>query len=146
MLLTGHFGPITGKQRIREELTRLRDAVAYIHDQTVAGMNAGKDVYTLMRQIDLPPNLEVGQGYGMVRWDVRAIWENYAGWFHHRSTTELYPVAPSNVSADLLELAGADAIVGRARKALGGATRCARSPWPRSSTTSRRTTKGPGMC
>ncbi|HME49819.1 MBL fold metallo-hydrolase [Mycobacterium sp.] len=119
VLLTGHFGPITGKQRIREELTRLRDAVAYIHDQTVAGMNAGKDVYTLMRQIALPPNLEVGQGYGMVRWDVRAIWENYAGWFHHRSTTELYPVAPSNVSADLLELAGADAIVGRARKALG---------------------------
>ncbi len=27
-------------------------------------------------------------------WNVRAIWENYAGWFHHRSTTELYGVAP----------------------------------------------------
>ena len=119
VLLTGHFGPITGKRRIRDELTRLRDAVAYIHDRTVAGMNAGKDVYTLMREITLPPELELGEGYGMVRWDVRAIWENYAGWFHHRSTTELYPVAPSNGWADLLELAGADAIVGRARKALG---------------------------
>jgi len=119
VLLTGHFGPVTGKQRIRSELTRLRDAVAYIHDQTVAGMNAGKDVYTLMREITLPPELEVGEGYGMVRWDVRAIWENYAGWFHHRSTTELYPVQPERVSADLLDLAGGDAIVGRARRALG---------------------------
>jgi glyoxylase-like metal-dependent hydrolase (beta-lactamase superfamily II) len=119
VLLTGHFGPITGEQRIREELTRLRDAVAYIHDQTVAGMNAGKDVYTLMREIALPPELQVGEGYGMVRWDVRAIWENYAGWFHHRSTTELYPCAPRDIWADLLELAGADAIVGHARHALG---------------------------
>ena len=47
------------------------------HDQTVAGMNAGKDVYTLMREITLPPELDVGQGYGKVSWSVRAIWENY---------------------------------------------------------------------
>jgi alkyl sulfatase BDS1-like metallo-beta-lactamase superfamily hydrolase len=118
VLLTGHFGPITGKHRIRAELTRLRDAVAYIHDQTVAGMNAGKDVLTLMRDVALPPELEVGEGYGMVRWNVHAIWENYAGWFHHRSTTELYPVGPESISADLVELAGADAILVRARTLL----------------------------
>jgi alkyl sulfatase BDS1-like metallo-beta-lactamase superfamily hydrolase len=66
----------------------------------------------------LPPELEVGEGYGMVPWNVRAIWENYAGWFHHRSTTELYSVGPESVSADLVGLAGADAIVGRARALL----------------------------
>ena len=78
-------------------------------------MNAGKDVRTLMREITLPEQLEVGQGYGKVAWDVRAIWENYSGWFHHRSTTELYPVGPDAVSADLVELAGADALIDRAR-------------------------------
>lgn len=119
VLLTGHFGPITGKDRIHAELTRLRDAVAHIHDQTVAGMNAGKGVLTLMREVSLPPDLEVGEGYGMVRWNVRAIWENYAGWFHHRSTTELYPVGPESISGDLVDLAGADAIVGLARTHLG---------------------------
>jgi len=118
VLLTGHFGPITGKDRIRAELTRLRDAVAYVHDQTVAGMNAGKDVLTLMREVVLPPELVVGEGYGMVRWNVRAVWENYAGWFHHRSTTELYPVGPQSVSADLLDLAGAEAVIVRARALL----------------------------
>jgi alkyl sulfatase BDS1-like metallo-beta-lactamase superfamily hydrolase len=68
-----------------------------------------------MREITLPEHLEVGQGYGKVPWGVRAIWENYSGWFHHRSTTELYPVDPVDISADLVELAGADALVARAQ-------------------------------
>jgi glyoxylase-like metal-dependent hydrolase (beta-lactamase superfamily II) len=115
VLLTGHFDPIRGGALIDAELTRLRDAVQYLHDETVAGMNAGKDVRTLMREITLPEHLEVGQGYGKLAWDVRAIWENYSGWFHHRSTTELYAIGPEAVSADLVELAGADALIDRAR-------------------------------
>ncbi|MEX0579859.1 MAG: MBL fold metallo-hydrolase [Mycobacterium sp.] len=115
VLLTGHFAPITGGERIQFELTRLCDAVQYVHDATVEGMNSGKDVRTLMREITLPSHLEVGQGYGKVAWGVRAIWENYSGWFHHRSTTELYPVDPGAISADLVHLAGADAIVARAQ-------------------------------
>lgn len=115
LLVTGHFDPIAGADRIDAELTRLRNAIQYIHDETVAGMNAGKDVRTLMREIALPPEYDVGQGYGKVAWDVRAIWENYSGWFHHRSTTELYPVGFDAVAADVVELAGADALVDRAR-------------------------------
>ncbi len=114
ILITGHFDPIVGEELIDTELARLRDAVRYVHDQTVAGMNAGKDVRTLMAEVTLPPHLAVGQGYGAVPWDVRAIWENYSGWFHHRSTTELYPTGPETVAADLVELAGADSLVARA--------------------------------
>lgn len=115
ILVTGHFDPISGAEVIEAELTRLRDAIEHIHDQTVLGMNAGKDVRTLMQEITLPAECEVGQGYGKVAWDVRAIWENYSGWFHHQSTTELYPVGFDAVAADVVELAGADALVGRAR-------------------------------
>jgi alkyl sulfatase BDS1-like metallo-beta-lactamase superfamily hydrolase len=116
ILITGHFDPIAGADRISEELSRLRDAIAYVHDRTVEGMNAGKDVRSLMREIQLPPELEVGEGYGKVSWDVRAIWENYSGWFHHRSTTELYDTGPEEVSTDIVELAGADRIVARAQE------------------------------
>ncbi|CPR10939.1 metallo-beta-lactamase [Mycobacterium bohemicum DSM 44277] len=115
LLVTGHFDPIAGAERIDAELTRLREAIRYVHDQTVEGMNAGKDVRTLMREITLPPDREVGQGYGKVAWDVRAIWENYSGWFHHASTTELYPIGFDAVAADIVELAGADALLARAR-------------------------------
>ncbi len=116
VLLTGHFDPIVGADVIDAELVRLRDAVLFVHDRTVEGMNDGVDVQTLMRDIVLPPELEVGQGYGKVSWDVRAIWETYAGWFHHDSTTELYPFDASPAQAELVELAGgADAVLGRAQ-------------------------------
>lgn len=114
VLLTGHFDPIRGADRIDAELVRLRDAVQYIHDETVAAMNAGEDVRDLMARITLPAHLEVGQGYGKVSWNVRAIWENYNGWFHHRSTTELYPIGHESISSDLVELAGAEALCDRA--------------------------------
>ncbi len=119
LLLVGHHGPVAGRALIRDELLRLRGAVEYVHDATVRGMNAGKDVHTLMREIELPPGLEVGQGYGKVSWSVRAIWETYAGWFHHRSTTELYATPPESVHGDLVELAGGpDPVAARARARL----------------------------
>ena len=106
---------------MRANCERVRDAVQYVHDATVAGMNAGTDVRTLMRDIALPPELEVGEGYGKVSWDVRAIWENYAGWFHHQSTTELYDVPASSVHGDILDAAGgADGLVERASARLAG--------------------------
>jgi alkyl sulfatase BDS1-like metallo-beta-lactamase superfamily hydrolase len=117
MICYGHHGPVIGKALIQQELTALHDAIHYVHDATVAGMNEGKDVHTLMKEITLPSAIEVGQGYGKVCWSVRAIWEGYAGWFHHRSTTELYAVPQSSVASDLVELAGGSgAIVQRARE------------------------------
>lgn len=116
MILYGHHAPVIGKDLIREEVTIYRDAIRYVHDEVVKGMNGGKSVHQLMQEITLPPELEVGQGYGKVSWSVRAIWENYSGWFHHESTTELYNVPQRDVHADLVELAGADALVGRARQ------------------------------
>jgi glyoxylase-like metal-dependent hydrolase (beta-lactamase superfamily II) len=106
MLCVGHGGPIAGRDVIRTELGRMRDAVLYVHDAVVAAMNAGGDVWTAMREIRLPPALEQGEGYGKVAWSVRAIWEMYAGWFHHVSTTELYPVPASSVHPELVRLAG----------------------------------------
>jgi alkyl sulfatase BDS1-like metallo-beta-lactamase superfamily hydrolase len=117
MLLVGHFEPVVGRELIRDEIRRMKDAVLYVHDAVVRGMNDGTDVRTLMREIDLPPELEVGQGYGKVAWSVRAIWENYAGWFHHRSTTELYGVPGSSVHADLIALSGGPDAVAHAAAA-----------------------------
>jgi alkyl sulfatase BDS1-like metallo-beta-lactamase superfamily hydrolase len=106
MLLVGHGPPIVGAAVIRAELERMRGAVLYVHDAVVAAMNGGADVWTAMREIRLPPELEQGEGYGSVAWSVRAIWEMYAGWFHHHSTTELYPVPYWTVHPELVRLAG----------------------------------------
>lgn len=106
LLITGHDLPIEGADRVRFELTRLRDGAQYIHDRTVEGMNAGKDLWTLMREIELPDELKVGPNRGPLSWSVRAVWEEYTGWFRFESTTELYAVPPRAIWSDLVELAG----------------------------------------
>jgi len=121
ILVTGRHEPIVGRELIEAALTRLLDAVDYVHGETLAGMNEGKDVYTLMREVRLPAELRVGEGYGTVAWGVRTIWETYMGWFRLRSTTELYPVESTAACAELVDLAGADAVVGRARAQLAAA-------------------------
>ncbi len=114
MLVPSHFAPVVGKEIVRQGLQRMRDGVAYVHDATISGMNDGKDLHTLMREIQLPEDLALNQGHGKVAWGVRAIWESYAGWWRDESITELYPVAARAVYGDLAELAGSDAIVERA--------------------------------
>jgi glyoxylase-like metal-dependent hydrolase (beta-lactamase superfamily II) len=113
LLITGHGDPIRGAQRIRADLDKLHAAVSHVNQATIAGMNAGKDVHTLMREIKLPEHLRIGEYHGKVAWAVRAIWEEYSGWFHYDSTTSLYGVPRSSVHADLAELAGGASVLAK---------------------------------
>jgi glyoxylase-like metal-dependent hydrolase (beta-lactamase superfamily II) len=112
LIVPSHFDPIEGwEENIRPAVERMRDALSFVHDAVVDGMNANKDVFTLMREIQLPPHLELSQAHGTVRWTVRGIYEGYATWFHFDSTTQLYAVPPRAVYAELAEAAGgADAL------------------------------------
>ncbi|MBP7615579.1 MAG: MBL fold metallo-hydrolase [Steroidobacteraceae bacterium] len=120
LLVTGHFEPVEGRELIRACLDRLEGAVDHVHGRTLAGMNAGKDIWTLMREVQLPPELYVGQGYGKVSWAVRTIWEQYMGWFKAQATSELYATQPRDVHADLVALAGLAAVVARGHAKLAG--------------------------
>ena len=68
-------------------------------------MNEGKDVFTLMHAIKLPPELVVGEGYGNLIWSIRGIYEGYAGWFDMKPAT-MYDVPMDAVFPDLAKLAG----------------------------------------
>lgn len=105
-ILTGHED-IQGEAHIQAEITRIADAVQWVHDRTVEGMNAGTDLRTLMREIRMPDHLALTEEYGKLAWNVRAIWHEYTGWFDPaRGTTELYGVPPESIAPDLAELAG----------------------------------------
>lgn len=118
LLITGHGEPIRGADHIRASLDKMHAAVSYVKQAVIDGMNAGKTVHTVMREVRLPDELKIGEFHGNVRWAVRSIWEEHSGWFHYEdSTTGLYGVPRSSVNADLAELAGgAAALAARARK------------------------------
>jgi len=75
-------------------------------------MNAGKDVWTLMNEIKLPPELDVGEGYGKLSWSVRGIYEGYVGWFDLDPAT-MYEKPASSVYSDVVKLAGGPDAVAR---------------------------------
>jgi glyoxylase-like metal-dependent hydrolase (beta-lactamase superfamily II) len=119
LLVTGHGEPIHGAARIRADLDRMHAAVSHIRDATIAGMNDGKTVHELMREVVLPEHLRIGEYHGKVSWAVRSIWEELSGWFHYDSTASLYGVPRTSVDADLAELAGgAGALAARAQARL----------------------------
>ena len=119
IVLPSHGVPIVGAENVRKVLTQYRDAILYVHDATVRGMNEGKDVYSLMKSIKLPPELQVGEGYGAISWSVRGIYEGYAGWFDTDPAT-MYPTAPSEAYAELVRIAGgAGPVAARAETLVG---------------------------
>jgi glyoxylase-like metal-dependent hydrolase (beta-lactamase superfamily II) len=120
LLLTGHDEPIRGAERIQREAGRIVEAVRYIRDATIDGMNTGKDLHALMGEITLPPHLQADTGRGPVSWYVRAVWEEHVGWFKAETMTELYPVHQRAIWPELAGLVGGvDVLAERAKVHVG---------------------------
>lgn len=112
VLLPGHGNPIVGKDLVRKKLTRYRDATRYVHDAVVKGMNEGKDVWTLVREISLPPDLRLPQFFGRVSWAVKGIYLGYAGWFDE-NLSSMYKAPPSSIDSELVQLCGGKEVLAR---------------------------------
>lgn len=122
LLITGHEQPIAGKQRIAAELGKVRAAVQFIHDHTVAGMQAGTRLPEILAALALPAELTPRDGRCPPHWIARAVWEEYAGWFRQEQTSELYPTPQRAIWPELAELAGGpERLAERARTHLPGA-------------------------
>jgi len=115
--LMGHGTPLVSKNVVKQTVTNLRDALQYLHDETIKGINAGKDVYTLMQEIKVPDEYRIQPYYGKVDWTVRGIYHENIGWFDENPAS-MYDLPVSAVYADLVEIAGVDAINDKAQKLL----------------------------
>ncbi|MGP4066202.1 alkyl sulfatase dimerization domain-containing protein [Oceanobacillus sp. M65] len=108
-LVPSHAEPVYGSQKIDELLTMYRDAIQYIHDSVVRGMNQGKTPDELVEEITLPAHLqdykELRELYGDVSQSVRAIFEGYVGWFDGNATN-LAPLHYKARAKKLIDLAG----------------------------------------
>ena len=121
-LLPGHTRPLCGKEEVRSVLTGFRDAIRYVLEKTLAGMNEGKDIDTLASEIVLPQEYAslpyLGEYYGCVEWTVRAIFTAYLGWFDG-NPTNLHPLPPKERAEKAVALAGgADAVLRAAEEAV----------------------------
>jgi alkyl sulfatase BDS1-like metallo-beta-lactamase superfamily hydrolase len=114
IMAPSHGTPIYGREAIQSAVGEYRDAIQYVHDETVRGMNAGKDVFTLMKEVHLPPEFELNEVYGNIPWSVRGIYEGYIGWFDG-NVSSMFSTPARSVYPDVVEMAGgADTVANRA--------------------------------
>jgi alkyl sulfatase BDS1-like metallo-beta-lactamase superfamily hydrolase len=121
-LIFGHGRPLTGADEVRDLLVAYRDAMQYIHDQTVRLMAYGLTPDELVEVVaELPPHLRahawLGEFYGTVAQTVRQIYANYFGWFEG-DPAFLDPLPRRERSARYVAaMGGRDAVVATATRA-----------------------------
>lgn len=108
-LAPSHTRPIAGRDEVSEILTAYRDAIQFVHDQTIRGINQGLTPDELVEVVKLPPHLAehpfLQEFYGTVEWSVRSVFSGYLGWFDGDAAT-LEPVSPDERAAGIASLAG----------------------------------------
>ncbi len=119
-----HTRPVTGAEEIYQTLTNYRDAIQFVHDQTIRLMNKGLTPLEIVERVKLPPHLArqpyLHEYYGTVAWSVRAIFDGYLGWFGGNAT-DLFPLPLKERARRFADLAGGEqALLDRAKQAVAG--------------------------
>jgi alkyl sulfatase BDS1-like metallo-beta-lactamase superfamily hydrolase len=121
-LVCTHGPPISGAERIATELTRSRDAIQFMWDQTVRGVNKGLTHGELIEFVQLPESYGDSyfqtQHYGLVEHHTRQIHTGLRGWFDGDEST-LFPLPTAERAARLVAgFGGPDAVRDQADAAL----------------------------
>ena len=108
-LFPSHTKPVVGKDKIKEVLMVYRDAIQYIHDQTIRLMNQGYYPDQIVEMVELPEDISSSpylyEFYGTVRWSVKSIFNGYLGWFNG-NPSELDPLSREEKAKRISKLAG----------------------------------------
>jgi alkyl sulfatase BDS1-like metallo-beta-lactamase superfamily hydrolase len=110
-LVPCHSRPVKGADTICNILTDYRDAIQFVHDQTIRGINKGLGPDELAEKVKLPQHLAekpyLREYYGTVAWSVKNIYNGYLGWFGGNST-DLNPLTLKERAERFSKLAGGD--------------------------------------
>ena len=113
-LVGAHGPPISGTDTVLNEVLRSRDAIQFMWDQTVRGINKGLTLGELTEAVQLPDfyadSYLQTQFYGVVEHHVRQIHAGLRGWFDGDEAA-LFPVPPVERATKLVDgFGGAQAV------------------------------------
>ena len=122
-ILIPHHGPtVEGADAVEELLTAYRDAIQFLHDQSVRWINRGLTWDELADKVTMPEHLAghpwLGEFYGSYKHSVRSVYAGYVGWFQG-DAVELDP-HPWRDRAEryVRAMGGREAVLDNAREAI----------------------------
>lgn len=108
-LVPHHGHPLYGKEQIRDVILAHRDAIQYVHDQTIRYMNHGMTPAEIVEKVTMPPMLKnhpwLGEFYGTFKHVIPAIYAGYLGWFQG-DPTDLDPLPRTEKAQRTIDLMG----------------------------------------
>ncbi len=108
-LVPSHTRPIFGKENINTLLTTYRDAIQFVHDQTVRLMNLGLDPNEIAERLVLPKHLGdspyLKEFYGTPEWSAKNVFSGYLGWFDGNPSS-LKPLPLKDEAEKIIQLSG----------------------------------------
>ena len=108
-LIPSHSRPLEGQELIFTHLTDYRDAIQFVHDQTIRLMNKGFEPDKITEFITLPEHLVdspyLKEFYGTPAWSAKNVFSGYLGWFDGNPTS-LNPLSRELESQKIIKMSG----------------------------------------
>ena len=108
-LVPSHTRPLVGAKTINNLLTTYRDAIQYVHDQTIRLMNKGMEPDEIAESLILPKHLGdspyLQEFYGSPAWSAKNVFSGYLGWFDGNPSS-LKPLPKKEEATNIIKLAG----------------------------------------
>jgi len=124
LILPAHGLPIGGKERIATVLDSSASALEYLVEETVALMNQGATLDTILHSVKLPSRFQnvpyLTPSYDEPEFVVRNIYRLYGGWWDG-DPSSLHPAPRSALGAEVASLAGGASALAQRALALVGA-------------------------
>jgi alkyl sulfatase BDS1-like metallo-beta-lactamase superfamily hydrolase len=119
LLIPGHGVPVVGDARVRQVLEDTAEWLEHLVRETLARMNAGATLETILREVAPPAHLAdrpyLQAVYDEPEYVVRNIWRLYGGWYDG-VPSHLKPAPEGALGREVARLAGGvAALVERAR-------------------------------
>ncbi len=112
ILIPSHTRPLIGQDTIQRVLRDYRDAIQFVHDQTIRNMNLQLSPEEIVQRVKLPAHLAESPWlqpyYGNVEWSVRNIYQGYLGFFDGQAS-HLFTIPPQEKAQHMAELSGSKA-------------------------------------
>ncbi len=123
-LAPGHGELIAGKEKVKEVLSIIAEAMNFVHDEVVKRLNEGKwfeQIFHEMVEI-FPDKLKNSPHllpmYGCYEFAIHAVYRLYHGWYDTGNPTDLFPAKCADIANEFLKVADAAQFLEQAKKTI----------------------------